>query len=325
MNRLAIASSLLALTIVGSPLASAQNAPVTRGVTSGDLASTVQDMRQQNARLNLEVSRLEDEVAQMNGKVETLEFLLSQSRDEMNRLQEDDSRIGSELERLGGQNSDLKQRLANLESRLDSLMSSGLPGEAGLQAGAAGDNRGEGETEADYADERGNSAPRRLVSRSDGAGEAGEPGPGSNPTMQGSLGSIRASDLPGEAGPLFTTARSRLLRFDYVGAEEAFRAFLDQFGDDPQAVEAQYWLAETLFQQEAYAESGQAYTQMIREYPENARAPDALAKLARAMRLVGDTEKACNALDILSQQYPDVSDFTRTMASRERKQAGCDT
>ncbi len=323
MNRLAFASSLIALTLVSVPVASAQKAPVTRGVTSGDLAGNVQEMRQQNAQLNLDVTRLESEVAQLNGKIETLEFLLSQSRDEMNRLQDDDARIGSELDRLASQNGDLKQRLADLESQMDDLLSSVLSGEPGMQTGAMnGAQQEDGTDETIYADEQGNSITRRVISRDEASDVVG---PGGNPGAQGSLGTIRASDLPGEAGPLFATAKSRLLKFDYAGAEDAFRAFLQRFGDDPQAGEAQYWLAETLFQQEAYAESGQAYTQMIRDYPDNARAPDALVKLARSMRLVGDTEKACNALAILPQQYPNVSGVTRNMAGLERTRAGCDT
>ena len=149
-------------------------------------------------------------------------------------------------------------------------------------------------------------------------------GAGNNPETEGTLGQLRASDLPGEAGPLFAAAKSKLLNFDFEGAETAFRAFIQKFGDDPQAGEAQYWLAEALYQQDAYAESGKAYTQMIREYPNHARAPDALVKLARSMRYVGDMDKACNALNILPKQYPNASGVTRNLAALERTRAKCD-
>ena len=142
---------------------------------------------------------------------------------------------------------------------------------------------------------------------------------------QGSLGTLPASSLPGEAGPLFAEAKSRLLQFDYPGAELAFRSFLSQFSDDPQAGEAQYWLAEVLYQQEAYPESGDANTDMIRSYPDDPRAPEALAKLARSMRLVGDTEQACNALNLLPQRYPNASGVTRNLAAGERVRSGCDS
>ena len=141
---------------------------------------------------------------------------------------------------------------------------------------------------------------------------------------QGSLGTLPASALPGEAGPLFAAAKAKLVQFDYAGAEEAFRAFLDQFGSDPQAGEAHYWLAESLYQQKAYAESGAAYTTMIRSYPDDPRAPDALVKLARSMRLIGDKDKACVALDTLPKRYPNASGVTRDLAAVERTRSGCD-
>ena len=104
-----------------------------------------------------------------------------------------------------------------------------------------------------------------------------------------------------------------------------FEPFSGGFGDDPQAGEAQYWLAEVLYQQEAYAESGAAYTDMIRTYPDDPRAPEALAKLARSMRLVGDTDQACQCPSIwLPQRYPNASGVTRNLAAGERVRSGCE-
>ncbi|MEM5515845.1 tol-pal system protein YbgF [Henriciella sp. AS95] len=324
MNRLAFACSLLAMSCTLVPVASAQQgAPIVRGATSGNLADAVQDVRQQNAQLKLSISRLEDRNAQLNGKIETLEFLLSQSRDEMNRMQNDDAQIAEELESLRSANASLNSRLQDLEGDIQAIMSTGLT-EEGSEAVVAARSTPPEISDDDRAQVASTSSlgseTRRIITRSTNAGEIS-----GNPGQQGSLGTLMASDLPGEAGPLFATAKSRLLKFQYEEAEQAFRAFLDRFGDDPQAGEAQYWLAETLFQQEAFAESGQAYTQMIRDYPDNARAPDALVKLARSMRLVGDTEKACNALAILPEQYPNASGVTRNLAALESTRSGCDT
>lgn len=318
MNRLVLASSLLVLAGLSSPPVLAQSAQINRGATSSDLASNMADLRQQNAQMSLDMTRMQDEVASLNGRVETLEFLLSQSREEVNRMQGDDSRIGQELERLNEQNSELVSRINQLESQLETLSAAVASGETG--AGPATSASEAASAETSEASGTSSGQPRRVGSLPEDTDLAGD---GSNPGYQGSLGTIEASNLPGEAGPLFATAKSRLLKFDYEGAETAFRAFLQKFGDDPQAGEAQYWLAETLFQQEAYAESGQAYTAMIREYPDNARAPDALVKLARSMRLLGDTEKACNALAILPEQYPDASGVTKNLAALERTRAGC--
>lgn len=306
------AVAVLAISLAAySPRAFAQKAPVERGVTSGDLAQQITEVRQQNARLMSENNRLREDIADATGQVETLEFLLSQTRDEINRLQEDDSRIGAAIESLNTENERLSERVKRLESDVETLIAMIESGEGSVSEDASGDQ--------DVGGGPGGEPERRVVTKS-----SASPDGSGNPQYQGSLGTLRASELPGEAGPLFAAAKSKLLNFDFEGAEQAFRAFLQQFGDDPQAGEAQYWLAEALYQQDAYAESGKAYTQMIREYPDHARAPDALVKLARSMRIVGDMDKACNALDILPQQYPNASGVTRNLAALERTRANCD-
>lgn len=332
-------SSCLALTalfILGTaPLADAQRrAEVVQGTTSGQLALTVEELRVSNAELRARMTGIESDKAQLNGKVETLEFLLSQSRDEINRMQTDDAeleRLITRLERrLEAQEktiADLNRKVADLQPEPAFLAETPEPNIQQADVNTF-DETGSGDVIADETEATG---PTRIVRRAETAsvqepvsGDIVQAGPDGQALPQGSLGTLSASALPGEAGPLFGEAKSRLLQFDYAGAEEAFRAFLARFGDDPQAGEAQYWLAEVLYQQEAYAESGAAYTDMIRSYPDDPRAPEALAKLARSMRLVGDTEQACNALNLLPQRYPNASGVTRNLAAGERVRSGCE-
>lgn len=328
--------ALTALFVISAaPLADAQRqrAEVVQGVTSNQLAATVEELRVNNAQMRARMTGLESDKAQLNGKVETLEFLLSQSRDEINRMQTDDAELERLISRLEERLDAQDKVIADLTRRLTALQ----PEPAFLAAGSGNTQPSDDavassdSAPAEDAVTVASAGPTRIVRRSETETEASpsviqsvdaEAETGDLP--QGSLGTIPASALPGEAGPLFAEAKSRLLQFDYGGAETAFRSFLSAFGDDPQAGEAQYWLAEVLYQQEAYAESGAAYTDMIRSYPDDPRAPEALAKLARSMRLVGDTDQACNALDILPQRYPNASGVTKNLAAGERVRSGCD-
>lgn len=311
---------------LGAPV-SAQ-APIRQGVTSQDIASQTQALQSQNAELRLQIGDMEREMAELRGKVETLEFLLGQTRDEVNRMQGDDARIGQAL-------SDIEQRLTTLSRRMDSM------NERVANIGTQSEGRvSSGTTRiVTVRNADGSVSERTVTGEGGGSGDAADTGPAGSPprpetfteasapqpVQTGSLGTISASDLPGEAGPLFAEAKSRLLQFDYAGAQAAFTEFLARFGDDPQAGEAQYWLAEVLYQQDEYEASGAAYTQMIQEHPDDPRAPDALVKLARAMRLLGETERACNALNALPQRYPDASGVTMNLAAVERTRAGCDS
>lgn len=286
-------------------------APIRQGVTSQDIAAQNQALQSQNAELRLRIADQEREIAELTGKVETLEFLLGQTRDEVNRMQGDDARIGQVL-------SEYEQRITQLTRRLDSMSERvaniGTQSE-GMTLGNDSSGAAGPESAVPADDTATNSPPRQ-----ENFTESSAP----QPPQTGSLGTISATDLPGEAGPLFAEAKSRLLQFDYAGAEAAFTEFLQRFGDDAQAGEAQYWLAEVLYQQDEYEASGAAYTQMIRQYPDDPRAPDALVKLARAMRLLGETERACTALNALPQRYPNASGVTVNLAAVERTRAGCD-
>ncbi len=321
MMRQSLALALVSLSLAFSAPAEAQRrgAEITQGMTSADFAATAETLRAQNAELGARLTGLESDRAELSGEVETLKFLLSQSRDQINRMQEDDAELDRLIGRLEDKLDSQSAQIRSLEARLDDVESAGVVMSDENFDVASVDTASEAEPVVTTTTTTG---PTRIVRRTTVQPSEGET---SNGLPQGSLGTISASALPGEAGPLFAEAKSRLLQFDYAGAEAAFRSFLDQFGDDQQAGEAQYWLGEVLFQQQAYAESGQAFTTMIREYPDDPRSPEALAKLARSMRLVGDTDKACNALDILPSRYPEASGVTKNLAAGERVRSGCDS
>ncbi|MEL7128539.1 MAG: tol-pal system protein YbgF [Pseudomonadota bacterium] len=257
----------------------------------------------QNADLALKVRELETENAQLTGRIETLQFQLSRSRDEVAQMQADDQEIGRQLDLL-------RQKIVTLEAIASEQNRLILDGQLSPDGAPLSVISSLGSSAPDPTE-------TRLTSSVQGEGGAAASSP------EG-LGTLAASDLPGEAGPLFADAKAKLLRFDYAGAERSFRAFLDRFGDDPQAGEAQYWLGEVLYQQQSYDASGAAYSDMIRNFPEDARAPDALVKLGRSLRLVGEAEKACGVLDTLPTRYPDASPVTRNLANVERSRSGCE-
>ncbi|MEL7109120.1 MAG: tol-pal system protein YbgF [Pseudomonadota bacterium] len=330
----AIALGMCALTV---PAEAQRQAEIVQGVTSGELAATVNELRASNAEMRARMTGIESDKARLNGKLETLEFLLSESRDEINRMQNDDAELERLITRLEARISEQEKTITDLNQRLESLQPEpaflAAPSEdtMSLNPDVMAETSDAEVAEALDAVGSTSSGPTRIVRRTETTAiETAEAavtqmGPNGEPLPQGSLGTLPASALPGDAGPLFAEAKSRLLQFDYPGAEMAFRSFLTQFSDDPQAGEAQYWLAEVLYQQEAYPESGAAYTDMIRSYPDDPRAPEALAKLARSMRLVGDTEQACNALNLLPQRYPNASGVTKNLAAGERVRSGCDS
>lgn len=286
-----------------------RGAPITKGVTTGDLSVQVDQARQAAADLLIQVNRLETQLSDVNGRVEALEFELSRTRDANNDLLTDNETLARDAAALRQQVDKQARAIAAMQMMLG-IEPEPEPIETYSALGDEGAPQGFALTQP-QSNGRGidSSGPSQIASGS--------------ALPEGSLGTLSASQLPGEAGALFAEAKARLIRLDYAGAEEAFRAFIDQFGKDPQAGEAYFWLGEALHQQQAYADSGAAYTTMIRSYPDDVRAPDALVRLARAMRFLGETEKACTALDTLPKRYPDATKVVRDLAAVERTRSGC--
>lgn len=344
------AMALASFLLLAAPAVAQRGAPITQGTTSLDLADQISQARQLSADTKVQVNGLSSELTILTGRVETLEFQLQQARNDNEKLVDDNETLAREINALKSELRAQSRAIQDLQARSlgmdppEGEAATGLsdyPGAASPDPYAASaapaasvpaqqSMTGSMSRTATVEPETG---PKRLLPRSESAGAAEDAAAAAATVQaaatppgapQGSLGTLPASALPGEAGPLFAAAKGKLVQFDYAGAEQAFRAFLAEFGDDPQAGEAHYWLAESLYQQKAYAESGAAYTTMIRSYPDDPRAPDALVKLARSMRLIGDKDKACVALNTLPKRYPNASGVTRDLAAVERTRSGCD-
>lgn len=306
LTSLAVAGLLVVPATSQTVTMPARGAPITKGVTTGDLSVQVDQARQSAADLLVQVNRQQDEISKLNGRVESLEFQLGRANEANEELLTDNETLARDAQAMRQTLDRQARAIAGMQVILgmepepvaESYSDAGPAGQSIAMTAPASNGRGVD-----------SSGPASLTPAS------GLP--------EGSLGTLSASQLPGESGALFAEAKARLIRLDYAGAEEAFQSFIDQFGKDKQAGEAHFWLGEALHQQQAYAESGAAYTTMIRSYPDDVRAPDALVRLARAMRFLGETGKACTALDTLPKRYPDASRVVRDLAAVERTRSGC--
>lgn len=311
LTSFAVAGLLVVPASAQSSTIQSRGAPITKGVTTGDLSVQVDQARQSAADLLIQVNRQEDQISTLAGRVESLEFELGRARDANQDLLTDNETLARDAQAMRQQLDQQARAISALQVIL------GLEPEPVPEALTSLDPIGQpGQMSSPSSTGRGvdSSGPAQLTPN---------PSQGGSGLPEGSLGTLPASQLPGEAGALFSEAKSRLIRLDYAGAEEAFQAFIDQFGKDPQAGEAYFWLGESLYQQKAYSDSGAAYTTMIRSYPDDVRAPDALVRLARTMRHIGEAEKACTALDALPKRYPDATKIVRDLAAVERTRSGC--
>lgn len=316
----------ISLALISFP-ALAQSAPIRVG-PGGSSYTTAQDIQSQIARQTADLGNMEARIAQLMGRIEDLELRLANNERSYETMVQTNQKLN---EKLAG----LTERVAELESRpvvsQQSMSTENTSQSSSPFGGRVTDLRNPGQT--------GQSAPFGQRSEPDLQGGQSDSDANARNTStittnrsatnqqarlpEGSLGTLPASQLPGGAGPLFELGKNRLLNFDYDGAEKAFRAFLEEFGDDAQAGEAHYWLGEVLYQQGDFAGSARFLTTMLQDYPEDPRRGEALVKLARSLREVGEPARACAFLGRLNQVAPDASAVTKNLARVEQQRSKC--
>jgi len=127
----------------------------------------------------------------------------------------------------------------------------------------------------------------------------------------------------GDSASRYKHAFSYLMRHDYDTAEKAFREFVDGHGDDPLAGNAMYWLGETYYVREMFAESAVTFAEGYERYPGSPKTADNLLKLSFSLARLNRVEDACVALAQLSDEFPNASATTKRRAQSEGRRIGC--
>ena len=156
-----------------------------------------------------------------------------------------------------------------------------------------------------------------------GAAPGGQlpPPPPSNPNATGTM----QATLPPSNSPrdVYDLAYGYVLHKDYALAADTFRAFLRQYPSDRQAPEAQYWLGESLFQQQQYRDAAESFLAVSTKYDSSTRAPEALLRLGQSLAALGEKEAACASLGEVLRKYPHASANVKLGVEREQKRAHC--
>jgi len=121
----------------------------------------------------------------------------------------------------------------------------------------------------------------------------------------------------------FETAYAYLNQKQYDQAEMGFRRFLQSNPRDRLVPEASYWLGETYLQSGRYREAAEQFLNVSTEYPDAAKAPDALLKLGVSLNGLGARGRACAVYAELDRKYPQAPASVRQGSEREQKRAKC--
>ncbi len=290
------------------------------------------------------VIQLQEQVRDLTGKLEEMNFQILQMQEQMRKIQEDNEFRFEELEKKkkADAGSETSTETAAADSAAVSSGSASSDKEPRQSAALSADN--DNATEQDPSDLQpaqaagttdnsaasvatgeqspvivNSQAPRALGSiRFDSSGNV--IGGSLEDTAQQQVVSLPQTDNPNE---LYNAAYQFILAGDYRSAEVAFRAHIDRYPADPMTSDARYWLGEALYGQDRYAESATVFIDNQRDFPDSKRGAENMLKLGMAMAKLNDREVACATLAKVGTRFPSAAPAVLKRAEDERKLNHC--
>ena len=289
---------------------------------------------------------LDEQLRQMNGRIEELNFQIMQLQEQIRKMQEDNEFRFQELEEKksdsGGAKVPRKHTMAEQPA---------TPGDAGGQAaapsavqpggtpsieelaaapadGAASPPNGPqlGEPEKSFGtitfDQNGNVVgggvgDSAVVARDPDAVLPQEGADASDDTV---VAALPPSNNPED---VYRSSYESILAGQYKAAEAGFRLHVERFPDDPRAPDAQFWLGESLLGQQKYREAAEVFLAANKKFPKAKKAPDMLFKLGVSLVSINQRDVGCATFAEVGKRYPNASSALKKRIEREQAEARC--
>ncbi|WP_421857388.1 tol-pal system protein YbgF [Oricola sp.] len=262
------------------------------------------------------VFTLEEQVRQLNGRIEELTFQLLEMQEQMRRMQEDNEFRFQELENPGRGGS----APADDAAQAAPMPPAAAPALAPTHGAASGAAVAEGSSE------RG--APPRNLGKLIVDGDGNVVG-GEMDFSQEAIGSALDNDSvasvirTNDPEAFYREGYQHVLAGDYANAEGVFRSFIEQFPSDPLAPDARFWLGESVSGQGRLEEAVEIFIAVQSDFPQMQKAPETLLKIGQIMAALGNRDVACVTFDDAVTSYPTMSQSVQMRIREERTKAKC--
>ncbi len=276
-----------------------------RLVPPGDVPSVTRLAQTQDS---FRVNELEEQVRQLNGKVEELNFLLLQLQEKIRQMEEDTELRLQEIEDKRSQLGETRKPVAALEPKRPDRLEKPDTSGAVLPSDATPAN-----DPTVFQPEKQAAEPRALGtltfddegnvidSRSDERQLSGLPGIFND----GIDGGIEAAEFGVTPKEVLNAGLGDMRVRDFKRAQQAFSAFLKAWPNDPDIGRAKFYLGESLFWQKEYYRAADSHLDAHNNYPESETAPDNLLALGLALAGLNQREVACATYAEVLKQYPE--------------------
>jgi tol-pal system protein YbgF len=302
------------------------------------------------------VTSLEDQLRQMNGKIEELNFQVLQMQEQIRKQQEDNEFRFQQLEggSQGGQAPAAPKKKSDATTTDTNTDVAAAPAtQAPADAGAAtGSNQSTGgKTVQDVIVESPDGDPGKVIPGTgapektfgsitvdkngnviDASGNTQATAPAQDtapatgaPAKAGKSNGTIVAALPSTKDPeeLYRNSYQFILSGDYSTAEQGFRDHISRFPKDAKTADAHYWLGESLLGQQKYRDAAEVFLAASKDYPKAKKAPDMLLKLGVSLVGLKQHDVACATFSEVGKRYPDISNALKERVKQEKALAAC--
>lgn len=313
----------------------------------------VQPAQSSMADVAVRLDRLENQMRQLNGRLEEIQYQGKRNEEALKRFQGDvDFRIqdleagkGGGASGGGGSSSAKPMRRGDAADTTGTSSAPGVRvgdsslgappatlGDARSSGGGGGGGAGGGDAIGGLldGDGQGDDPDAPMSIRPPGAGGSrssagvgdygasdGERLAARGPNSSSSSSSTSAGS--GGAGDQFSLGVGFVQRRDYDQAESTFRDFLRSYPNDAKASEARYWLGESLYQRKKYTDAADSFFTIYKEAPQSSKAPESMLKLGMSLNGMGKKEEACATIAEAGKKYSRI----KAQSDRELKRISC--
>lgn len=295
---------------------------------------------------------LEDQLRQLNGKVEELNFQILQMQEQIRKQQEDNEFRFQQLE--GGSSGPPPQKKSDASDGSGGTAVASAPASqppaSQSSAGASAGAEASSDPVGDVIIDSGNGDPGQLITGApaktfgtitvDKNGNVVDAGGTQSTTAAAPppAGADAKSDVGADAGSgaqvaslpatnspeeLYRNSYQFILSGDYGTAEQGFRDYVSRFPKDARASDAHYWLGEALLGQQKYRDAAEVFLAASKDYPKAKKAPDMLLKLGVSLVGLNQRDVACATFGEVGKRYPDISGAMKERVKQERALAAC--
>ncbi|KQO76004.1 tol-pal system protein YbgF [Rhizobium sp. Leaf262] len=279
------------------------------------------------------VQQLEEQIRQLNGRIEEMSFQLLQMQETIRKAQEDNEFRFQELE--GGKSAapaPKKKAEADVPStgaQDDVATIIETPPQGGASMGGA--------PGATATGPRGTAAPGETTLGSIELDSRGMPVGGSlNSNANNSAGTLPGVETGRSSSPdpvntaaltsendIYQAAYSHVLAGDYKAAEKGFEQYIQGYPKGAKAADANFWLGEAQYSQGKFTDSAKTFLNAHQTYGKSPKAPEMLLKLGMSLAALDNKETACATLREVPKRYPSASKTVLGKVTSEQKRLSC--